>query len=106
MQKIKNIINKYGAWACGAFRFTPGLRFPGHYMCGASNISYTKFLLVDGTAALLTVPTQVLLLGFYGDEILVYFKQFKISILIIASIAFLIWLYRKKFATKVLDNKA
>jgi membrane protein DedA with SNARE-associated domain len=83
---------KYGFWACGLFRFTPAVRFPGHFMCGAMKISYQKFLLADGPAAILTVPTQVLLLAYHGDKILAVFKQFKIYLFSGLGILFLIWL--------------
>lgn len=77
-ERVYRWTEDYGALACGIFRFTPGLRFFGHLTCGALKISYTKFILVDGIAALISVPTQVLLLAFYGDEILEKIQQFKI----------------------------
>src|SRR5690606_11517690 len=49
----------YGAIMSGVFRFTPGLRFPGYMICGMMGLPFWKFMLVDGTAALLSVPTQV-----------------------------------------------
>lgn len=98
--KIENLTKNYGSLACGIFRFTPGLRFPGHFMCGAVNISYTKFILIDGTAALLSVPTQVLLLGFYGNEILVYIKQFKVILFSFLAVALIAWLLFRKFSQK------
>lgn len=70
----------YGAIMAGVFRFTPGLRFPGHMICGMMGLPLWKFTLVDGVAALLTVPTQVWLVATYGEEILGAFKQFKIAV--------------------------
>ena len=70
----------YGAIMAGVFRFTPGLRFPGHMICGMMGLPFWKFSLVDGLAALLTVPTQVWLVATYGEEILGAFKQFKIAV--------------------------
>lgn len=90
------LTKKYGALMAGAFRFTPGLRFPGHLACGALGVSHLKFWLSDGLAALLTVPTQVLLVAYYGEEILAYFKQFKIVILIILSVGILLLFIFKK----------
>ena len=81
----------------GVFRFTPVLRFPGHMACGMLGVSHLKFWLSDGVAALLTVPTQVLLVAYYGEEILTYFKQFKIvivAILVLAAISFFV--FRKR----------
>ncbi len=96
LDKVEIVTQKYGFLACGFFRFTPGLRFPGHFMCGALKISYTKFFLSDGTAALISVPTQVLLLAYYGDEIVKYFKQFKLGIVLVAVLLLAFWLIRRK----------
>jgi membrane protein DedA with SNARE-associated domain len=76
--KIEKYMAKYGALMSGVFRFTPGLRFPGHLMCGALGVSVWKFCLVDGLAALVSVPTQVWLVATYGEYILDHFKQFKV----------------------------
>jgi membrane protein DedA with SNARE-associated domain len=78
--KVQLWTRKYGAWASGIFRFTPGLRFPGHMACGMMGLPVWKFIAVDGTAALLTVPTQILLVGHYGDVILNNFKYLKIAL--------------------------
>ncbi len=80
MDEVAKWTAKYGMWAAGAFRFTPGLRFPGHFACGMMGLSRTKFILVDALAAGVSVPTQVLLVAFYGETILIYFKQFKIGL--------------------------
>jgi membrane protein DedA with SNARE-associated domain len=93
--KVEAWTQKHGALACVAFRFTPGIRFPGHFMCGALKISYQKFLATDGVAALLTVPTQVLLLAFYGDEILATLKQFKFILLVCLAVFAIIWIFHK-----------
>lgn len=94
-QKVIVWVEKYGAIMAGVFRFTPGLRFPGHMACGMLGLKFWKFSLVDGTAALLTVPTQVLLVAFYGDVILEYFKQFKITILVLLLIGLVLFIFRK-----------
>ncbi len=76
--KLADLRRKYGAWACGIFRFTPGIRFPGHLSCGIMRIPVWKFSLIDGAAAILSVPTQVILVATYGEVMLGYLKQFKI----------------------------
>ncbi|MES2965047.1 MAG: DedA family protein [Bdellovibrionota bacterium] len=68
---------KYGSWAVVIFRFTPGLRFPGHLMCGATGLPRWKFLAIDSLAAGLSVPTQILLVSFYGQIILDNLARFK-----------------------------
>ncbi len=84
--KLGELRRKYGAWACGIFRFTPGIRFPGHLSCGIMRIPYWKFSLIDGGAALLSVPTQVILVATYGEVMLGYLKQFKIVLFTLLAI--------------------
>lgn len=94
-QKTIRWVESYGAIMAGAFRFTPGLRFPGHMACGMLGLKTWKFCAVDGLAALLTVPTQVLFVAYYGDVILSYFKQFKIAVFIILILAVTLFLTRR-----------
>lgn len=95
--KINQIFQKYSFWACGLFRFTPGVRFPGHMSCGMMGIPLWKFILVDGFAALISVPTQVLLVAYYGEVILDKIKEFKIVLAIIIGVLIVLWLGRKLF---------
>jgi membrane protein DedA with SNARE-associated domain len=95
LNQVETSVQKYGAFACGLFRFTPALRFPGHFMCGALKISYPKFLITDGLAALISVPTQVLLLAYYSKEVLVYFNKFKVVIIGLLVLLVLIWLVKR-----------
>jgi membrane protein DedA with SNARE-associated domain len=81
---------KYGMWAAGVFRFTPGLRFPGFWTCGMAKLSPFRFLLVDGIAAMISVPTQVILVATYGENILVILKEVKF-VIFIALLCFLLW---------------
>lgn len=95
--KINKAFNKYSYWACGLFRFTPGVRFPGHMSCGLMGIPLWQFLLVDGTAALLSVPTQVILVANYGEIILAKIQEFKIALAIIIGIVVSIWLLKRLY---------
>jgi len=94
-QKAEAWTAKYGAWASGIFRFTPGLRFPGHMACGLLGMPLWKFIAVDGTAALLSVPTQIILVGHYGDVILENFKTVKVVFLLLLALIAL-WFVIKK----------
>lgn len=101
-EKVAEWTKKYGMWAAGGFRFTPGLRFPGHFACGMMGLSVSKFVTVDAIAAGISVPTQVLLVAFYGETILVYFKQFKLILLALLGLGLVYWLVRtlwKRLAT-------
>ena len=100
-KKIERWTRKYGALACGIFRFTPGLRFPGHLACGMVKFPAWQFALVDGLAALISVPTQILLLAHFGEQILGVFKQFKFVILILLIFGGAIYMYKKWKAAKI-----
>jgi membrane protein DedA with SNARE-associated domain len=95
MLKIETWVKAYGYFACVIFRFTPGIRFPGHLMCGAMGLNTLGYLAIDSAAAVLTAPTQVLLAAFYGNEILHYLKQFKIGVLAVITIVIVAMYIRK-----------
>lgn len=95
--KINKAFQKYSYWACGLFRFTPGVRFPGHMTCGLMGIPLWKFILVDGLAALVSVPTQVLLVAFYGELILAKIKEFKFILLILIAGIISLWLLKRLY---------
>lgn len=78
LAKAESFTSKYGALATGIFRFTPGVRFPGHLLCGMLKFSPWKFGIIDGIAVMISVPTQVLLLAHFGDHILGALQKFKI----------------------------
>ena len=94
LDKVNKIFLKHSFVAPGIFRFTPGVRFPGHMMCGLTGIPFRKFILVDGSAALFSVPTQVLLVAYYGKEILENIKEFKIALGIALGVALIIYFGR------------
>jgi membrane protein DedA with SNARE-associated domain len=77
MARVEVWTKKYGAYACGIFRFTPGVRFPGHLACGILHFPIWKFAVIDGIAVLISVPTQIYLLAYYGAPIIQRLHQFK-----------------------------
>lgn len=95
MGRINNFTSKYGEYAAFIFRFTPGIRFPAHIAMGMSNLPLWKFFAIDGFAALISVPSQILLIYHYGEEILKILQKFKMAILALAAIALLVWVLRK-----------
>lgn len=88
--KVNKWFDRYSAWACGMFRFMPGIRFPGHLSCGLLGVPIWKFILIDGMAALVSVPTQVLLVAYYGEIILAKIKEFKMVLGAVILIALLV----------------
>jgi membrane protein DedA with SNARE-associated domain len=93
--KINNLFTKYSYWACGLFRFTPGVRFPGHMSCGLMGIPLWQFVMVDGLAALISVPTQVYLVATYGEVILDKIKEFKLILGAVILLIILVWGVKK-----------
>jgi membrane protein DedA with SNARE-associated domain len=102
--RINSFFHKYGGWAVGVFRFTPGLRFPGHLSCGLLGIPLWKFLLIDTLAAGLSVPTQVYFVATYGDVILDKLAEFKMYLAIVLGITLVVWLLRKIYLKNVRKN--
>lgn len=98
--RIEKWTHKYGSLACGIFRFTPGIRFPGHLACGMVRFPAWKFGLVDGIAALISVPTQILILAHYGEDILGVLRKFKFVVLGLCVIALIIYLFMKWRSSK------
>jgi membrane protein DedA with SNARE-associated domain len=91
--KVERWTLKLGPFASGVFRFTPGIRFPGHLSCGILGVPLHMFLLVDGFAALVSVPTQVYLVGFYGKEILAIIRTYQPYVLALA-VVFIAFYFR------------
>lgn len=103
MQRVEEWTQKYGSYACGIFRFTPGIRFPGHLACGIMKFPIWKFMLIDGVAAMISVPTQIYLLAHYGEDILTKLRQFKLivlAVLVVIGIYFLIKKVRARILAK------
>lgn len=96
-EKINRVYQRYGHWGCGLFRFAPGVRFPGHLSCGMMGIPLWKFVLIDGSAALISVPTQVFLVAHYGEVILSKVKQFNIILVSVVLTALVVWLSVKLY---------
>lgn len=94
LARTRLFARKFGSLAAGVFRFTLALRFPGHFSCGMFGVQPWKFCLIDGVAGLISVPTQVYLVYFYGDEILTVIERFKIALLVTAAVAtaaYILW---------------
>lgn len=101
---INSWFQKYGGLACGIFRFTPGLRFPGHLSCGLLGIPSWKFILIDGSAVLVSVPTQIYFVSTYGEVILDKLSEFKMILGTILGVLFVLWLVRKVYLKNVRVN--
>jgi membrane protein DedA with SNARE-associated domain len=100
MEKVTRWVKKYGSFAPALFRFTPGARFPGHFACGLLGLSTSRFLLVGGLAALVSVPTQIYLVAFYGKTILETFRNFQAVVLVLLVIFLVIFVIRRRNRAK------
>jgi membrane protein DedA with SNARE-associated domain len=96
MAKINSMNDRFGSLAIFVFRFLPGIRFPAHIALGMSRCPVWKFFLVDALAAMISVPTQVMLVYHYGDAILSVLKQFKIVFLVVLVIVAIVYFWRQR----------
>jgi membrane protein DedA with SNARE-associated domain len=64
--QARETFSKYGKWVMFVARFLPGLRTPVFFTAGMTRrVSYTKWFVMDGAAALISVPVWVYL-GYFG----------------------------------------
>ena len=54
--RVDEFFERYGAMGLFIGRFLPGLRAPIFFSAGSLKVSFLKFLLLDGLAALVSVP--------------------------------------------------
>ena len=68
MAAIEDRFQKWGVWIVFAARFMPGLRSPIFVVTGMTRrVSYLRFILTDGAAAIVSVPLWIYL-GFLGAQ--------------------------------------
>ena len=86
LSRINHWVGKYGSYAVFIFRFTPGLRFPAHIILGMSEIALWQFMLVDTLAALVSVPTQIVLIYHLGKPIIHTIHEFRDALVILIGV--------------------
>ncbi|MGL6071717.1 DedA family protein [Craterilacuibacter sp.] len=103
-EAVQEKFSKYGNWVLFVARFLPGLRSPIFLTAGMSRrISYWRFLLLDGLAALISVPVWVYL-GHFGasniDQLMVWVHRGQYGILAVLALLALVlgglWYRRKR----------
>ncbi|MEQ1516651.1 MAG: DedA family protein [Usitatibacteraceae bacterium] len=68
IEQARATFTKYGKWVMFVARFLPGLRTPVFFTAGMTRcVSYLKWFVMDGAAALISVPVWVYL-GYYGAK--------------------------------------
>lgn len=100
--KVQQKFDRYGNSVIFVARFLPGLRTPIYITAGMSKkISYLKFFIMDGVAALISVPAWIIV-GHYSaanrELLLSIIKNFKLAIFTVLAILFTIIFinFRKK----------
>lgn len=95
--QVQEKFDKYGNRVLFVARFLPGLRTPIYITAGISRrVSFLRFLLMDGLAALISVPVWVYL-GAYGAEntdwLMEKVHQFQSVLLTLIGLGALVLLY-------------
>ncbi len=100
--QVQEKFDKYGNWVLFVARFLPGLRTPIYITAGISRkVSYLRFLMMDGLAALISVPVWVYL-GEYGakntDWLMQKVHQFQSGLFVVIGIGAVVlgWIWWRK----------
>ena len=101
--RIERFYVRYGAWAILIARQFPGMRLPAFFFAGASGISLPRFLLLDGTAAVITVGVFVTLGRVFADDlsaVIGFMDQFRFwaGLAVGLIVAFVVWRIVRRFA--------
>jgi len=105
--KILKSFQKNGKMVLFAARFMPGLRAPIFLTAGITKFTgFGTFILIDGFAALISVPVWTYL-GFYGasnmDVLLKWMKNTKIGIVIVLAVVIAVYFISKLFKKKIVE---
>lgn len=100
--QVQEKFDKYGNWVLFVARFLPGLRTAVFVTAGISRkVSYLRFIIMDGLAALISVPIWIYL-GEYGahniDWLMAKMHSLQSGIFVILGIgaAVVVWIWWKK----------
>lgn len=69
LNTVRTKLHSQGNKLIFAARFMPGLRAPIYFSAGTLHLPYRVFLFYDGLAALLSVPTIIGAVFYFGDEL-------------------------------------
>ena len=88
---IERFYARYGAGAIVFCRQVPGLRFPGFFFAGATDVPLFRFVAFDGAAALITANLYLLVGGAFAEDltpIIDWIDRFRVAAgLIMAAVA-------------------
>jgi membrane protein DedA with SNARE-associated domain len=69
LDNVAQKLQRYGNKLIFAARFMPGLRAPIFFSAGTLHLPFRVFFFFDGLAALISVPTIVYSIYYFGDEV-------------------------------------
>ncbi|HTL53837.1 MAG TPA: DedA family protein [Planctomycetota bacterium] len=109
--RVRSWFDRFGVGATAAFRFIPPIRMPGFFAAGLLRQSPLKFLMADGIACLVSIPTQIYLVYYFGEYVIPYVKKFNMILIggiVLFVIGYAIWelIHRKKAASIPNDTAA
>lgn len=107
MRKARAMFKKHGAKAVFFGRFLFGVRAVTFFVSGSLHVPLSTFLIMDGLAALLSVPISVFLAWYFGGELEQAFRWIGtlnealiVGIVVVVAIALaVLWKRRKALAT-------
>lgn len=110
----ENRIRKNGPFICFVARFLPGLRSPVFAMSGALGVRVSTFFLLDGFAALISVPVWVFVGYWFGNnfedafdaalemaERLQAFILTGLAVVILSYVGYKLWKRRRRTTTEL-----
>lgn len=99
---VRALVNKYGDKIIFMARFMPGFRTPLFFATGSYHVPFWKFLVLDGTAALISVPLWIYVGFLFGanlEELERVIKRFQFgmySVLAFVIVLFVVSIYAKR----------
>ena len=105
--QVRGIIQKYGDKVVFMARFIPGLRTPIFFTCGSYHLPPWKFLLLDGLAALISVPLWIYVGHLFGsnlEELEVKIRQFQAGVYLILGLIVLAFVGAALIKRRALRN--
>ena len=106
--QIQRKFKQYGLGLLFVARFLPGLRSPIYLVAGMSHrISYVTFIIMDGLAALISVPVWIYLGFFFADNLdtlMTYVHDVQKAIYLVLGLLVIVVVFvilKKKFHSKM-----
>ena len=99
-EKVQSYFDRYGSWAVFLGRFVAGVRGAVFLTAGLTNFPIRRFIILDGLAALLSVPIWIGIGYWVGErwtEILDTAKSYQLYVLFgLAISAVIYWVVRRR----------